>query len=192
MNRRWIATAGLCTALLAAGGSAIAATSTSEVTVTGGQLSISTSDFTPASLTLDGTNQTIQTSAASPWTATDARGTGTAWTVAATSTDLVSTAPSNPNRVIPSSAIEFTTGSVTAGAGADAATGITGSTGAPFTNPTGHASPTSVTVLNAPGPHRGVYTFTPSLDIGIAATTAPSYTGVGSTPYPATLTVTIA
>ena len=191
MNRRWIATAGLCTALLAAGGTAIAATSTSEVTVTGGQLSIATSNFTPASLTLDGTNQSIQTSAASPWTATDARGTGAAWTVAATATDLVSTAPSNPNRVIPSSAIAFTTGSVTAGTGADAATGITGSTAAPFTNPTGHASPTSVTVINAPAPHRGTYTFTPSLDIGIAATTAPSYTGGGTTPYTATLTVTI-
>jgi hypothetical protein len=191
MKRRLAACIGVGAALLAAG-SAMAATSTSEVTVTGGELSISTSNFQPKSVTLDGTNQTLSTSATSAWTAVDARGTGAPWTVAATSTDLVSTLTSSPNRVIPSSRIAFTTGTVTAGAGADAASGITGSTAAPFTNSASAATPTSVTVLDAAGPHRGSYSVTPSLDIQIPANAAPSYTGAGSTPYTATLTVTIA
>lgn len=191
MRVRWIAGTAAALALLGGAGSAWGATSTSQVTVTGGVLSITSPNFTAASVTLDGTNQTVNTSAATPWTALDARGTGAAWTVTASSTNLVSTLTSNPDRVIASSNIAFTSNAVTAAAGADPATGITGASAAAFTVPTG-AGQTNVTVLNAPAPHRGSYTFTPSLGISIAPTTAASYTGAGSTPYTATLTVTIA
>ena len=174
----------LLTAAALAGGGA-AATSDAQIMVSGGSLSVTSPNFQGATAMLDGTAQTISTSPATPWAAVDARGTGAAWSVTASATDLVSTG--TPNRVIPSSALAITTGAVTAGTGADPVTGMTGSTAAPFTVPTG-AGQTNVTVMDAPAPHRGSYTFTPTLDITVPPTAQPSYAG---SPYTATLTVTI-
>jgi hypothetical protein len=189
---RRIAVGALASAMVLGGGAgaALAVPSAAEVTVTGGSLSATAPDFQGASATLNGSQQTLTTTPATPWQAVDARGTGAAWTMTATATNLVSTLPGNPDRVIPSSLLTLTTGAVTAGTGADPATGITGSTAAAFTNPTG-AGQTDVTVLNAAGPHRGSYTITPTLGITVPATASASYTGTGSTPYRATVTVTI-
>lgn len=186
-RRARMATLG-CTALVAmaaAAPAALAATSDAQVTVTGGSLSLTAVDFQAVSTALTGSAETIQTTPASAWTAIDARGTGAAWTVVASATDLVSSGA--PDRVIPSSAIAFTTGTVTAGSGADATTGMTGATGQVFTVPTG-AGQTNVSVISAPGPHRGTYTFTPQLDITVPANALASYVGA---PYTTTLTVTI-
>ena len=182
------AAAGILGALLAAGAlaaGASAATSDAQITVSAGSLSVTTPDFQGATATLDGTAQTIATTPGAPWAAVDARGTGAAWSVTASASDLVSTGA--PNRVIPSSALAITTGALAAGAGAAAGAGMSGAGAAPFTAPTG-AGQTNVTLLDAPAAHRGSYTFTPTLEISVPPTAQPSYLG---SPYTATLTVTI-
>lgn len=188
--RRIACGAALAALMTMGAASAAAVPSTAEITVSGGALSVVAADFQAVAATLNGADQTVTTTPATPWEAVDARGTGAAWTVTASATNLVSTLAGNPDRVIPSGRLALSTGTVTAGTGADAATGITGSTAAAFTTPTG-AGQTDVTVLNALGPHRGLYRFTPTLGITIPASAQASYTGAGSTPYRATVTVTI-
>ena len=166
-------------------GAAAAATSDAEITVSAGSLSVTTPDFQPVGATLDGTAQSVGTMPATPWDAVDARGTGAAWTVVASATDLVSAG--TPNRVIAAANLSLTTGAVTAAAGADPAAGITGATGAAFTVPTGPGQ-TNVALLSAPAGHRGAYTFTPTLGITVPANAQASYAG---TPYAAVLTITI-
>jgi hypothetical protein len=172
-------------AVAAAPAAASAATSDAQITVSAGSLSVATPDFQPAGVTLDGTAQAVATTPAAPWTAVDARGTGAAWTVTASATDLVSTG--TPNRVIAAGNLSLTTGAVTASAGADPAVGITGATAQAFTVPTGPGQ-TNVALLAAPLGHRGAYTFTPTLGITIPANAQASYAG---TPYAAVLTITI-
>lgn len=166
-------------------GAAGAATSDAQVTISAGSLSLSTPSFQGQSATLTGAAQTIGATPPSPWNAVDARGTGGAWSVVASATDLVSTG--TPNRTIAAANLAFTTGAVTAGTGADATSGMTTATAAPFTTPSGPGQ-TNVSVLAAPGPHRGSYTFTPQLGITIPADALASYVGQ---PYTTTLTVTI-
>jgi hypothetical protein len=180
-----IATALVAAAALVPAGVASAATSDAEITVSAGALSVTTPDFQPAGVTLDGTAQSLATTPAGPWSAVDARGTGAAWTVTASATDLVSTG--TPNRVIPSSNLTLTTGAVSASAGADPAAGITGATAAAFTTATGPGQ-TNVALLSAPAGHRGEYTFTPTLGITVPGNAQASYPG---TPYAAVLTITI-
>jgi hypothetical protein len=190
MRRTAIAALAGSMLICAGAGSALAVPSTAEITVSGGSLSVTAANFQSVGATLTGSDQTITTTPATPWVAVDPRGTGAAWTVTASATNLVSTLSGNPDRIIPSSRLTLTTGTVTAGAGSDAATGITGSTAAAFTNPTGGGQ-TDVTVLSAPGPHKGSFSITPTLGITIPAAAEASYTGSGSTPYRATVTVTI-
>jgi hypothetical protein len=184
---RWRRTcAGLVAAgMLVAPGGAGAATSSAEITVTGGSLALSTPDFAGLSAVLTGATQTVSTTPSTPWSAVDARGTGAPWSVVASATDLVSTG--SPSRVIPSANLSITTGPVAAGDGADPATGLDGASAASFAAPTGSGQ-TNVAVLSAPGPHRGAYSFTPRLDVTIPASALPSHPGV---PYAATLTITI-
>ncbi len=182
---RRAALAGLLAAAAIAPAAAGGATSAAEVTVIAGTLSLATSDFQGQSAVLTGTDQVLQATPGSPWSATDARGTGAPWTVVASATDLVSAG--TPDRVIPSSALALTTGAVTAGAGADPAAGIAGAGGVPFTVASGPGQ-TDVAVVAASGPHRGSYTFTPRLDITIPGSALASYVGA---PYTTTLTVTI-
>lgn len=172
-------------ALAALASPVLAATSDAQVTISAGSLSLVTPSFQGQSATLTGAAQTLNATPATPWSAIDARGTGAAWSVVASASDLVSAG--TPNRVIPSANLALTTGAVTAGTGADATTGVTTATAEPFTVPTGGGQ-TNVSVLAAPGPHRGAYTFTPQLGITIPADALASYPGV---PYTTTLTVTI-
>ena len=179
-----VLSAALCTPF-ALVGPASAATSDAEITVSAGSLSVTTPDFQGTSATLDGTAQILSTTPATPWGAVDARGTGAAWSVVASATDLVS--PGAPNRVIGSDNLAITTGALSAAAGADPATGMTGSTSAAFTTPTGPGQ-TNVTLVAAGSGHRGAYTFTPTLGITVPANAPPSY---GGSPYAAVLTITI-
>lgn len=188
MRRTVMSLACGCAAIAALGGlagAARAATSDAQVTISAGSLSLSTPSFQGQSATLNGAAQSIAATPASPWSAVDARGTGGAWSVVASATDLVSTG--TPDRTIAAANLALTTGAVTAGAGADAITGMTTATAAPFTTPTGPGQ-TNVSVLAAPGPHRGSYTFTPQLGITIPVDALASYVGQ---PYTTTLTVTI-
>lgn len=166
-------------------GGAAAVTSDAQVTVSAGSLSLSTPNFQAQGATLTGATQTLSTTPATPWSAIDARGTGAAWSVVASATDLVSTGV--PDRTIASGNLALTTGTVTAGTGADATAGMTTASAAAFSAPTGPGQ-TNVSVLAAPGPQRGSYTFTPQLGITIPATALASY---GGSPYTTTLTVTI-
>jgi hypothetical protein len=174
-----VATAACCAA------QASAAVSDAEITVVGGALGLTVADFQPQGATLTGAAQTIATTPGTPWTAVDARGTGAGWSVVASASPLVSAG--TPDRVIDSASLAITTGPVTAGTGADPATGITGADAAAFTVPTGPGQ-TNVALLATAGPHRGAYSFTPRLDVTLPANALPSYPGV---PYAATLTVTI-
>lgn len=171
--------------LVAGGAPAYAAVSGAQVTVTAGALSQTTPDFQAIAATLTGVAQTIATTPATAWSAVDARGTGADWSVVASASDLVSAGA--PDRVIPSSDLAISTGTITAGTGADPVAGIVGATAAPFTVPTG-AGQTNVPLLSATGPHRGSYAYTPRLDVTVPANAQASYPGV---PYAATLTVTI-
>lgn len=166
-------------------GGAAAVTSDAQVTVSAGSLSLSTPNFQAQGATLTGATQTLSTTPATPWNAIDARGTGATWSVVASATDLVSTGV--PDRTIASSNLALTTGTVTAGTGADATAGMTTASAVAFATPTGPGQ-TNVSVLAAPGPQRGSYTFTPQLGITIPATALASY---GGSPYTTTLTVTI-
>ena len=164
---------------------ASAATSDAQITVTGGSLGLTVADFQPQGATLTGAAQTIATTPAGPWTAVDARGTGAGWSVVASAGPLVSAG--TPNRVIDSANLAITTGAITAGTGADPATGISGASAAAFTAPTGPGQ-TNVALLATPGPHRGSYSFTPQLDVTVPANALPAPPGV---PYTSTLPVPI-
>ncbi|MGD9694461.1 MAG: hypothetical protein AB7V42_02240 [Thermoleophilia bacterium] len=172
-------------ALAATVPAANAATSSANITVGSGALTLATTNFAAANAALTGAAQTISTNPTAPWTATDARGTGDPWTVVASATDLVSAG--TPDRVIPSANLAITTGTVTAVGASDPATGITGVSGSAFTVPTG-AGQTDVALLSATANHRGSYDFSPQLDITVPATALASYPGV---PYTSTITLTI-
>jgi hypothetical protein len=164
---------------LAVSSVALGATSTVNVTVNAGTLQQATGPFQALTATLGGGDQTLTTTPAAPWTATDGRGTGAPWGITASATDLAAAG----GATIPSAKLAITTGAVAAQAGSDPATGIVGVVGAPFTVPTG-AGQTNVALLAAPGPQKGTYQFTPTL-----AVTVPGNAQAAA--YTATLTLTI-
>jgi hypothetical protein len=160
-------------------------------TVSGGTLSVTTAGVTLSAVTLNGATQT-STGTTATWTITDARGTGAAWTVAVKATapkSAAGTVETTP-RTIPVSNLTMTTGTVTAGVGADPITGITGSTNLAL-------STSSQTLITTAGPNKGAYTLTPAVNLSVPANLYRSnYSGVvGSSalnPYSSTLTFTIA
>ncbi len=182
-----LAAAGLLVGL----GSLPAHADTVDSTISGGLLTASESAASLSTVTLDGTDaQTSTGVAASAWSVTDARGTGSTWTLSVSASDLVSAAGSveTTARTIPASALTVTPGAVTAGSGADAVSNITG--------PALTLSNSSQALLSAAGPDKGTYTFTPTFSLAVPANAYRSnYSGaVGSSalnPYTSTLTYTI-
>ena len=186
----------LAGALVAAGllvgfGSLPAQADTVDSTISGGALTSSTSAATLSAVTLDGTNTQTSTGVApSAWSVTDARGTGSAWTLSASATDLISAAGTveATARTIPATALTVTPGAVTAGSGSDSVANITA--------PALTLSNSSQALLAAVGPDKGTYSFTPSFSLAVPANAYRSnYSGaVGSSPlnpYTSTLTYTI-
>lgn len=160
-------------------------------TLSGGSLTTTTSAPTLSAVTLNGTNTQTSTGVApSAWSVTDARGTGAAWTLSVSATDLTSAAGTvdTKARTIPVSALSITPGTITAGSGADSAANITASTLA--------LSTTSQALVSAAGPDKGTYSLTPNFSLAIPANAYRSnYSGVVNTstvnPYTSTLTYTI-
>lgn len=170
-------------------GAAAASADTVNSTVSGGSLTVSTAAPTLSAVTLNGTNTETSTGTSGTWTITDARGTGANWTVSASATAFTSAAGlvENTARTIPATALTVTPGTVTAGAGSDAAT---------ISAPALAMSTTSQALISATGPAKGTYTLAPSFSLAIPANAYRSnYSGtVGSSalnPYTSTLTYTI-
>jgi hypothetical protein len=166
---------------------------TVQSTVSGSNLTVTTSGATLSGVTLNGATQTTPSaSSTSEWTITDARGTGAAWSVSVSATTPTSAAGSVElaARTIGVSNLKLSTGTVTAGADSDSATGITGSTNLAL-------STSSQTLISATADHKGTYTLTPSYTLSVPANAYrsnwPGAVGTGSlNPYSSTLTYTIA
>ncbi|WP_241986552.1 WxL domain-containing protein [Cryobacterium fucosi] len=141
-------------------------------------------------MTLDGTNTQAATGSSTQWSIKDARGTGAAWTLSVSATVPTSAAGTTElvARTLPGGNLTITPGTITAGAGADAATGITA--------PALTILETSQALVAATATHKGTYTLTPSFSLAIPANTFRSNYAVGSSgalnPYTTTLTYTIA
>jgi hypothetical protein len=171
-------------------GAANAATTTADVTLTGGSLAIAPAAFAFGSSALTGSANTLTATAAN-WTVTDARGTGAAWTATISSTALTSAAGSVDTvaRTIAVGQMSMVNNAVTAGSGSDPTTNIT-STPVPTLTGAGQ------TFIASSGTNKGSYTFAPTLSLVVPANAYRSnYSGVvgGSAlnAYTATLTLTI-
>lgn len=165
---------------------------TTQSTVSGGSLTVTTSGVVLAGITLDGSTQTTPEAAAgSAWTITDARGTGQAWAVSVTATTPTSAAGSSETvpRTIAVTNLQTTTGTVAAGVDSDPITNLTGSTALPLTN-------SSQTLISSSGTNKGTYTLTPTFTLTVPANAYRSNYATGSSgalnPYVSTLTYTIA
>lgn len=160
------------------------------IQVDGGDLSTTSSNVTFGNATLTGADQTVNASADSEWSTTDARGTGAAWNVTASSTDLVSAAGTveTTERTIAVNNLAVTVGTVTAGTNSDPADTLTAAADLAL-------SGTDQDLLSSAGDNKGTYSYTPGFDLNIPANAYRSnYEGeVGTTalnPYTATVTIT--
>ena len=190
--RKIITTAGVlaasCILLTAALPAAIADTVTS--TISGGSLTATTSGATLSGVLLDGTDKAATGTSTSPWSISDSRGTGQAWSLSVTATVPTSAAGTielTP-RTIPVSNLTITPGTVTAGTGADPVGGISASALA--------MSGSAQALVTSAGTNRGTYALTPAYSLAVPANTYRSNftAAVGSTallPYVSTLTYTI-
>ena len=165
-------------------------TDTLNSTITGGNLTANpTAPDTMSAVVLDGVNSQSSTGNAATWTITNARGTNTAWSLSASATDFVSAAGTvdTTARTLPASNLVITPGTVTAGAGSDAAP-----TTAAVTISNVAQSLVYTTTLG-----KGTFTLAPIFALSVPANTYRSNfsAAVGSTavnPYVSTITFTIA
>ena len=168
-----------------------ASAETVDSTISGGSLTSTVSGAALSGVTLDGSNTQVATGTATDWTITDARGTGEAWSLSVSATDLTSAAGTveTAARTIAVSQLSVTPGTVTADAGADAATGI--SAAAVTLSTTGQS------LISSAGSHKGTYTVSGStFDLAIPANAYRSnWSGAVDTstlnPYVSTVTFTI-
>jgi len=159
-------------------------------TISGGALAATTSGASLSGVLLDGTDQSATGTSSSPWSISDTRGTGAAWTLSVTATVPTSAAGTveTTARTIPVGNLTITPGTVTAGTGADSAAGIS----APVLAMSGSAQ----ALVSSAGTNKGTYALTPSYSLAVPASTYRSnyFGAVGSTallPYVSTLTYTI-
>lgn len=173
-----------------AAGLAPASADTINSTVSGASLAATTAAPALSAVTLNGISTLASTGTSTEWTLTDARGTGAAWTVSADATDFTSAAGTTETvvRTITANNLTITPGTVTAAAGADAATGITA--------PALVMSTSSQALITAPVTHKGTYNVTPSFSLAVPANSYRSNFTTGSSgalnAYTSTITYTIA
>jgi hypothetical protein len=166
---------------------------TVESTVSGSNLTVTTSGATLSGVTLNGATQTTPSaSSTSAWTIKDSRGTGAVWSVSVSATTPTSAAGTAETtaRTIAVSNLKASTGTITPGTDSDSATGITGSTDLAL-------STSSQTLISATADHKGTYTLTPTYTLSVPANAYrsnwPGAVDTGSlNPYSSTLTYTIA
>ena len=163
---------------------------TVDSTISGGSLASTTFGANLSGVTLDGTDKAATGTSSSPWSISDSRGTGEAWSLSVTATVPTSAAGTveTTARTIPVSNLTITPGTVTAGSGADPVSGIS----APALAMSGSAQ----TLVASAGVNRGTYALTPTYSLAVPANTYRSnyFGAVGSTallPYVSTLTYTI-
>jgi len=130
--------------------------------VSGGNLSATTSDVVLSTTTLDG--QTVQHATGSPttpWTITDARGSGAPWTLTVSGTDFTSTAGliDDTERTIAIDNLTITPGTITAGEGSDPATSASAVT----------LSKTPKALISVTSGGMGSYTYEPEFDLSVPA-----------------------
>jgi hypothetical protein len=159
--------------------------------VHGGALSLTSQPVTFNTATLNGANQTISASPASPWSLTNARGTPAGWTATISATNPTSTGGSveTTDRTIPVANLSVSTGTVTAETGSDPTTNITGASGLAL-------SGSAQTLISSSGTSKGTYTFSPTFSLLVPANAFRSnYSGtVGSSAasaYTSTITLSI-
>lgn len=158
----------------------------------GDLLTVASTDVAFGDVTLNGSNQTTVSAAVGVWTITDVRLTGAPWTVsisATTPTSAAGTVETTP-RTVAVSNLSVTAGTITAQAGSDPVTNITGVTSLVLSN-------TPQTLVSSTGTSNGVYLFTPTFSFTMPANAYRSnYSGAVNSsslnPYTSTLTVTIA
>jgi hypothetical protein len=166
---------------------------TVESTRTGGALTVTTSGATLTGVLLDGADKVATGTSSSPWSISDARGTGANWSLSVTASAPISAAGSELSestvRTLPVGGLTITPGLVVASSGADAVLGIS----APALAMSGSAQ----ALVSAVGSHMGTYTLNLSYSLAVPANSYRSnYVGaVGSAalnPYVSTLTYTFA
>lgn len=157
--------------------------------VAGGGVSAVVSAVSLSNVTLDGTSAKHAAGvAASGWSVTDARGTGSAWGLTVSGTDFTSAAGDTDLtvRTLPIGNLVITAGTITAGTGADAAPATAVVT----------TSAIDQSMLVSSENHKGTYTFTPSFDLQVPINAFRSNFVHGTSgavnPYVATLTFTVA
>ncbi|MDH6237636.1 ice-binding family protein [Cryobacterium sp. CG_9.6] len=177
-------------ALTAGGAIALNGTEATVPPPLSGSLSAVTSGFALSDIALTGVNTQFVSATATPWVVADARGTGAEWgmTVSASSPISAPGTVETVARMLPSGSLVLAPGGITAKSGADPALGIITTT----------LALTSVgqTLIAAPGPHRGTYSFTPSFSVTIPANAYRSnFSGEVDNsplnPYVSILTITI-
>lgn len=192
MRKKLLIGAFVATGLVLTMGVTPAIADTTDSTVSGGNLTTTTSGATLTGVTLDGkSTQTATGDATSQWSVTDARGTGGAWTVSVTATVPTSAAGTvdTTARTIAVSNLTITPGTITAAAGADPV-------GTTLTAPALAMSEASQALISSTGSNMGTYNVTPTFSLAIPANSYrsnwPDAVGTGTlNPYTSTLTYTI-
>lgn len=159
-------------------------------TISGGALASTTSGANLTGVLLDGTDQTATGTSSAPWSISDTRGTGEAWSLSVSATVPTSAAGTveTTARTIPVGKLTITPGTVTAGTGTDSAATIS----APALAMSGSAQ----ALVSSLGTNKGTYALTPTYSLAVPANAFRSnyFGAVGSTallPYVSTLTYTI-
>lgn len=169
-------------------GVASAETVTSEVS--GGSLSLTSQPVTFTSTALNGANQTKTATPATPWSLSDARGTGAAWTgtISATAPTSAAGTVETTARTISVGNLSVSAGTATAGTGSDPITNITGASALAL-------SGSAQTLISSTGTNKGTYTFSPTFSLLIPANAFRSNYAVGTTgalnAYISTVTLSI-
>ena len=191
MRKKLLIGSFVATGLVLAMGVTPAIADTTDSTVSGGDLTSTTSGATLTGVALNGTStQTATGTATSQWSVTDARGTGAAWAVSVTAS-VPTSAPGTVEtveRTIDVSNLTITPGPITAAAGADPVSTT-------LTAPALAMSGVSQPLISSTGENKGTYNVTPTFSLAIPANAYRSNyatdTAGALNPYTSTVTYTI-
>ena len=160
-------------------------------TVSGGALTASTAGASLSGVTLDGSGTQTATGASTPWTLTDARGSGAAWNLSVTAT-----APTSAAGTVDTTARTIPVGNLTILPGTITPVGTADPVSTTLTAPTLAMTGSAQALVSSTGTNSGSYNVTPTYSLAIPANTFrsnwPGVVGTGSAnPYVSTLTYTI-
>ena len=155
-----------------------------------GTLTVTASGATLNSITLDGIATQYATGQSGAWSISDERSTGADWSVSVSATVPTSSAGTvdTVDRQLPVGSLHIAVGPVTAGPGADSASGLSVGTGPLTERP--------LALLSSNGTQRGAYTFRPTFTLEIPpgayrSNFSGTIDGSPVVPYVSVITVTI-